>query len=95
MENTQWLELLRPFTAVKKLRLFRHLVPQVAPALEEVPGDSLTEVMPVVETISMEDPEPSGHVQEAIRRFVAARQLSGHPVAVQRWDKLLDLQFST
>jgi len=94
MENTQWLELLRPFTTVKKLRLFRHLVPQVAQALAEVPGESLPAVIPVVETISIEDPEPSGHVQEAIGQFVTARQLSGHPVAVQRWDKLLDLQFS-
>jgi len=28
----------------------------------------------------------SGPVQKAIDMFVAARQLSGHPIAVSRWD---------
>ena len=40
------------------------------------------EVLPALEDIFLDWPEPSGPVQEAIGGFVTARQLSDHPVAI-------------
>jgi len=42
MENTQWLELLQPFIAVKGLYLFGELALPVAQALQELAGERAT-----------------------------------------------------
>ena len=34
----------------------------------------------------------SGPLQENIERFVAARQLSNHPIAISDWDKDSDME---
>jgi hypothetical protein len=83
-ESMRWLEMFRPFTAVKNLYLCDELAPCIAPALQELVGDSesVENVLPALESIVLEDLEPSGQVQEAIGQFVAARQALGHPVAV-------------
>jgi hypothetical protein len=85
MEDTQWLDLLRPFTSVKNLVLSKDLVPCVAPALQELSGERVTEVLPALENFFV-GPMPSGPVKEAIRKFVAARQLSGCPITVLHQD---------
>jgi hypothetical protein len=82
MEATQWLETLRPFTFVKDLHLSEPLVPFIAPALQELSGEGVTEVLPALQNLFFTGPMPSGPVKEAIRKFVAARQLSGCPVTV-------------
>ena len=41
---------------------------------------------PALRNLSLEGLGPSGPVQEGIKSFVAARQLSDRPVAVQGWD---------
>ena len=46
----------------------------------------MTEVLPTLQNIFLEEPQPSGRVQEAIGKFVATRQFTSHPVAVARWD---------
>jgi hypothetical protein len=46
VENTQWLELLRPFTALKDLYLKENLAPLVAPALQELIGEKGTKGLP-------------------------------------------------
>ena len=84
IETTQWLELLYPFTAVKHLVLSTRLVPFVAPALQELAGGRVTEVLPMLQDLALEGSQRSRPVEEAIRQFIAARQLSGHPVAVIR-----------
>jgi len=76
MEDTRWLELLHPFTIVKNLSVSKHPVSYM-----ELPGERVTEVIPALETISIEDPERSGRIQEAIGQFITTRKLSGHPVA--------------
>ncbi|KAI9507842.1 hypothetical protein F5148DRAFT_64125 [Russula earlei] len=76
------LELLDPFTDVKDLCLYGRLGRYVCQALEELVEGRATEALPVLQNIFLSDLEPSESVPKSIERFVAARQLSGHPVAV-------------
>ena len=83
MENTEWLELLRPFTCVKDLVLSKTLVPLVALALQELDGEGVTQMLPLLQDIFLEGPQPSGAVKEAVEKFIAARLLSGYPVTMK------------
>ena len=85
MEDTQWLELFRPFTAVRTLRINHKLQSLIVPALQELSGERATEVFPVLDNLYLEEYPPSGSDQQAIESFVAARQHSDHPVAVHHW----------
>jgi hypothetical protein len=85
VENVQWLEFLRPLTAVKELYLSQDFAPRVALALQELVGRRATEVLPALQSIFMEGPYPSGPVQKATGQFVAARQLFSHPIVVSHW----------
>src|SRR5216683_794949 len=82
MEDTQWLDLLHPFTSVKDLELSKDLVPFIAPALQELSGERVTEVLPSLENLFLEGLQPSEPVKEAIEKFIAAQQLAGCPVTV-------------
>ena len=82
IENTLWLRLLLPFTAVKNLYLFKEFAPGIVAALQELVGDRITEVLPNLQNIFVQGLEPSGPLQENIGQFVAARRLSGHPIAI-------------
>ncbi len=86
IENTLWLQLLLPFTTVKNLYLFEILAPDIAAALQELTGGRITEVLPSLQNIFVSGLKPSGPFQENIGRFVAARQLSGHPITVSFLD---------
>jgi len=90
IENTQWLELLHPFANVKNLRLSEKVVPCVAPALQELTGERATEVLPALQNLFLHDFEASRPVEESIGRFVATRQLSGHPVAIHHTERWVD-----
>ena len=82
IENGQWLELLHPFTAVKSLHVSPKYAPHIAPALQELVGDRAAEVLPALQNVFLEELHTSGPAQEAIGKFDAARQLSGHPITV-------------
>lgn len=91
--NDQCVEFLRFFPAVENLYLSKSIARSVAPVLQKLgAGESATtarDVLPVLQTVSVEgiglsESEP---VREAIGKFVAARKLSNHPVAVHRWVK--------
>ena len=84
IENSQWLELLRPFTFVKDLVLCGQMVRLVAPVLGELIGESVAEELPALQNIFVDGPLPSGSLpwQKAIGQFITARQISGIPVAV-------------
>ena len=90
IENSQWLELFNPFTAVKSLYISHDFTPRIVPALQELVGEKTTEVLPALQTLFLEEPLPSGPVQEAIEQFVAARQLAGHPITVSLWERERD-----
>ena len=84
-ENSQWLELFRPFTAVKYLSVTSSFMPHIAPALKELVGESVTEVLPALQTLHLYRPLSPGPARETIEQFVAARQLAGHPLAISHW----------
>ena len=83
VENAQyWLELLHSFTSIKDLLLRDESIQHVALTLEKLAGERETEVLPALQFLFSEGPQPSDLVKEAIGKFVAARQLSGRPVSV-------------
>ncbi|KAF8469876.1 hypothetical protein DFH94DRAFT_847743 [Russula ochroleuca] len=86
VENVLWLELLHPFPAVKNLYLCNEFAPRVVPALQELIGVRTIEVLPALQNIFLEDLQSTGPVQEGIQQFIAMRQVTGHPIAVSRWD---------
>jgi hypothetical protein len=51
VENTQLLDLFRPFTTVKNLYVSWAFVPCITPALQELVGERVTEVLPNLQSI--------------------------------------------
>jgi len=84
MDNAQWLELLDRFSALKNLYLTDGIAQRFCGALQELSGERTTEVLPALRNIFVQGSSLKP-VQEVIKSFVAARQLSGHPVVVNRW----------
>ena len=84
-DNELWLQLLHPFTAVKNLYLSEEIAQRIGPALQELTEGRTTEVLPALQNIFLKGLEPSGPVQEGIATFVAARQVSSHPIEVSSW----------
>jgi hypothetical protein len=80
MENSQWLDFLHPFTAVKDLYLYEELAPLVALALRESVGAA--DVLPALQNIFFEGLEPSRLFRAVIGPFISARESSKRPVAV-------------
>jgi hypothetical protein len=88
MGNAPWLYLVRFFTATEYIYLSQGVAGHVAPALQELAGEVVTKVLPVLRNIFVQRLEALGHVQEAIGQFVVARQLlSGHSIDVRCWVK--------
>ena len=90
LENNQWSELFHPFTAVKNLYLSLEFVPRIALALKELVGERITEVLPNLQNIFLEDHQVSGSVPEAMQHFIAVRQLSSRPIAISTWKRPVD-----
>jgi hypothetical protein len=63
VESDQWLELLRPFTAVKSLHLSRESALVIAAALQEPIGSRITELLPSLRSIFVERLELPVHFQ--------------------------------
>jgi hypothetical protein len=85
VENAQWLELLRPFVAVKNLHLSKEVARRIAPALEELVGERAIEVFPTLQNVFLEEPLPTGPDSSygaIITRFANARRVSGHPIHI-------------
>jgi hypothetical protein len=87
IENAQWLELVRPFVAVKTLRLVGPLGLYVMSVLREFAGDTATGVLPLLQNLFLEEILSPGPLKEAVGQFIVARQISGHTVTVRHWKK--------
>jgi len=87
MENDQWLELVQPFTAVKDLHLSKDVAQRFAPALQELTEERVAEMLPALQNLFLEELQTSGPIHKATGQFVAARQLSDHPVALHNWER--------
>ena len=81
MGTTGWLGLFRPFITVQTLRVSWALWAFVVYALKELTGERTTEVLPELRTLFF-----SGFRPADLEPFIAARQLSGHPVALHPWE---------
>jgi hypothetical protein len=88
-ENTLWPALLRPFVAMRNLYLSKDIAPRIFVVLEEtvICGKR---VLPTLQNIFLEELELSRPIQDAMGKFVAARQATGHPIAVSRWERWRD-----
>ena len=87
IDSSSWLELLHLFTTVKNLYLYEEYAPRIVPALQELAAGRVTDVLLNLQNIFVAKLQPSGPVQEGIGKFIAARQLTGHPITVSRWDR--------
>ena len=77
MDDAEWLELVRLFTAVKTLHVSEKLAGYVARGLEGVTEETATEILPALQSLCLE-----GEPLTSVGRFVAIRQLSGVPVTI-------------
>ena len=91
METVQWLEVLQPFTSAKNLYLGNRNAPYVAPILQGLALEGTVEVLPALQHIFLQDCQQFDALCESIETFVAARQFSGRPVAIHRWEGLQGL----
>ena len=102
-EIGQWIDLLRPFTGVMRLYMHSEFGPYIPLALQGLVGESVTELLPALRFLFLEIPEKEERgkeweeeeeeegslqgIQDAIGKFVAARQLAGHPISFYPWDE--------
>ena len=84
MGFTPWLEVLRILNTVENLYLSDGVMLCIAPALLELTGEGVAEVLPALQNIFINRLPTcaAGIIQEVMERFVVARELSGHPVVV-------------
>ena len=85
IENRQWLELFRPFIAVKNLYLSENLASHIAPSLQELVEGRTTDVLPALQNIFLKGLDSSGSVYESIGKLIAARQVANHPIVISPW----------
>ena len=88
-ERNQWLELLHLFNAVKDLYISSNFTPRIASILQELIRERATEVLPSLQALFLSGTHTEP-VPDAIGQFIAVRQLSGHTIAVSRWDDEVD-----
>jgi hypothetical protein len=86
IESWLWLELLRPFTAVKNLYLSEEFAPRIVPALQVLVEIGTTEVLPALQNIFLEGFQTSP-LREGIRQFIATRQ-ANRPIAISQWYRI-------
>jgi hypothetical protein len=84
--NMQWLEFFHLFTGVRNLYVCEEYVQSIANVLKGLVRGRVAGVLPALESLFLEDLQS---VEKAIGQFVAARRLSGHPVAVSPWIRVL------
>jgi hypothetical protein len=70
------------FASVKNLYLRMAFAEFFAPILQEHVLGTATDVLPALESLCLEEVEPSEPLREALGQFVATRRLLGHPVAI-------------
>lgn len=88
VEDGQWVELFRPFNIVTTLDISETFVGRVAPALQVLAQrETAKDVLSALQNIFLEGLQPPGPIYDAIRQFVAVRQLSGQPVAIHHRER--------
>jgi len=75
--RNMWPHLLRQLSHIRTLHVSRDFSGYIALALEGITGEMATGVLPVVDLIYLD-----GQPVSCIGQFLAARQLSGHPITI-------------
>jgi hypothetical protein len=88
MAGTEWRDLLNPFVSVTELFLTRDIALRVGHVLQNLSMEEATEVLPEIQDIYLKGVEPFGPAQDAIGKFVAARQLAGHLVELYNMEEI-------
>ena len=84
IQHSHWLQLLHFFTDTKDLYVSSEITVCIVPVLNSLVGERTTQVLPALQNLFFEVyDELSGPT--AIKDFIAARELSGHSIAVYRW----------
>ena len=65
------------------MSISERVAPRVAPPLAELTGERVTEVLPALQDIFVEELQSMGRIQEALDHFAALRRISGFPVAIR------------
>jgi len=81
----RWPELLGLLTSLKTLRLGEDMAPQIIHALSELTEERERVMLPALESLFIEAFLSSEVVQDVVKQFVTARQLSDRYVAVRNW----------
>ena len=76
-DDVEWLRLLQQFSALQTLHVSQGLARHVALALEGIEGEMVDDVLPSLNLI-----RAVGQPASSIKKFIAARQLSGRPITV-------------
>ena len=78
----------QPFVSVKTLYIVDRLGLTLSSVLEDITGESVTEVLPALHNLFIRDLGPNEKfVEKTMTPFVSARQLYGHPIVEQRWER--------
>jgi hypothetical protein len=80
IQPSHWLEFLHSFTGAKYFYLGEDLAPCILPVLGQLVGERTAEVLPALQNLFIYELWNQGDVRGDIEKFVAARQLSGHPI---------------
>ena len=93
VDHTEWLNIFRPFISVTSLDI-RDLDVLIAPALQDLTGESIMEVLPALRSLVVTDPssDSSGSVRQAIEPFITGRHLFNRPVTVHREIKAIPVR---
>jgi hypothetical protein len=83
--DVEWLLLFLPFSAALTLHVSRDLAGHLALALEDIPAEMVSEVLPSLRLIFLE-----GQPKSSLKKFLAARRLSGRPVIMVDENLVLD-----
>jgi hypothetical protein len=86
LDLARWVELLRPFDKVERLRVVDELVLDVARALQRVASELEPELFPTLRELSLSNSPNFIAALEAIAPFLSIRELSGNPITLYNWD---------
>jgi len=78
IDSIEWLAFLHLFTTVETLHVSGRLAGQVARALEDVPAEMVTEVLPSLHLLLLDDDRRV----ESTDKFISLRQVYGRPVTI-------------
>jgi hypothetical protein len=86
-QDVEWQELFLLFPSVKDLHLSQEVMKRIASTPEQFVGERGMEVLPALQTLSLEYGKMPFSLVTKFLTFVAARHLSGHPLAISRWER--------